>query len=127
MESARKTALPPRLRRVPHLAQRELAGEVVVLDLEAGRLFGFNAEGGAVLDQLRECRATSELCGGDTATREFVAAIVGLGLVAAAEEEAAAPAEPPAAPPRLLWQEEAARVTHQVSPPQMITNPQCQP
>ncbi|MGE0639298.1 MAG: hypothetical protein AB7G12_05830 [Thermoanaerobaculia bacterium] len=129
-EVSTEAVLPERLRRVPHLAQRELEGEVVVLDLREGRLYGFNVEGGALLDSLRESRATREL-GDDPAIREFVRSIVGLGLVVATDEEASRlpPPSPPVTvvPPRLLWQEEAARVTHQVSPPQMITNPQCQP
>ena len=32
-----------------------------------------------------------------------------------------------AAPPHLLWQEDLPSVTHQVSPPHIITNPQCLP
>lgn len=82
-----------------------------------------------MLDFLRESRATAGLLEADPQTLEFVRILLGLGLVAGAEDAAADATGLPraAAPPRLLWQEEAARVTNQVSPPQMITNPQCQP
>lgn len=127
--SSGEPGLPAQVRRVAHLAQRELEGEVVVLDLRQGRLFGLNAEGGALLDSLRESRATASLRDSDPATLEFVRTLIGLGLVAAVDEAAneSTRLPVPASPPRLLWQEEAARVTNQISPPQMITNPQCQP
>ena len=132
--------LPAVLRRVAHLAQRQLGDEVVVMDLRAGRLYGFNTAGGDLLERLKggmplaEARAAIAGAGPDeTEPDSFLCRLVELGLVSEAADAAesgkgaAKPTPSLAMPPRLLWQEEAARVTNQTSPPQAITNPQCQP
>lgn len=133
----RITELPARLRRVPHLAQRRVGEEILVLDLRQARLFGFNPAAGALLERLRSGLATAGLAGAAAAAGAepgeidaFLATLVVHGLVEACEVEDAAPAGPEPGPwttPKLLWQEDVARVTHQISPPQLITNPQCQP
>jgi hypothetical protein len=46
---------------------------------------------------------------------------------AAAGDAGASPVATLDGPPRLLWHEDLPNVTNQVSPPQMITNPQCHP
>jgi len=131
--------LPERLRRVPHVAQRRVGDEVIVLDLRRSRIYGFNPSAGTLLEYLRAGRRTSELilvarrAGVDElAVRGFLADVLESGLLKGEGEGAEDDAESVAPPgletePRLLWQEDAARVTHQISPPQAITNPQCQP
>jgi hypothetical protein len=130
------SGLPARLRRVAHLAQRRIGEETVVIDLRRGRVYGFNLAGGELLELLREGRRTEDLLAwargeGEREWSRFVSTLIESELVAAdAGEPAAAPPLPaggPGAVPRLLWQENVARVTNQISPPQAITNPQCQP
>jgi hypothetical protein len=131
------SGLPPRLARVAHLAQRRVGDETVVVDLRNSRVFGLNPAGGELLEALREAREIAELeawaaAGGDrAAVATFLGEMLGAGLVAPAESGSATASAPLAArsfaEPRLLWREEVARVTHQTSPPQAITNPQCQP
>jgi len=132
--------LPQRLRRVAHVAQRQLGEETLLLDLRRARIYGFNPTAGTLLDWLRAGSATAELAAWAAAAGEsngelarFLAELLAHGLV---EGDEAAPGEPaagrpdlpaPWSSPRLLWQEEVARVTHQISPPQAVTNPQCQP
>lgn len=125
--------LPEALRRADHLAQRRVGEETVVLDLRSRRVYGFNAEAGELLEALKAGRATAALCaraaGREATLRAFLAELVELGLAVAGE---AAPADAASAErawvdPRLLWREDVARVTNQISPPQAITNPQCQP
>jgi hypothetical protein len=129
--------LPENLRRVPHLAQRRLGDEVIVMDMKEGRLYGFNPAAGALLDWLKPGR---QLDGeklervGLSAVVVFVAELERLGMIERVGDFEPG-SEPPVEqlpelagePPRLLWQEEAVRVTNQTSPPQAITNPQCQP
>jgi hypothetical protein len=133
--SGSSSGLPPRLARVAHLAQRRVGDETVVVDLRNSRVFGLNPAGGELLEAMREGRELAEVqawaaAGGDRgAVAAFLGELLGAGLVAPAEGAAA---EGPLAmrsfaEPRLLWREEVARVTHQTSPPQAITNPQCQP
>ena len=127
--------LPEVLRRVSHLAQRRLEDVVVVMDLRQGRLYGFNPAGGELLDWLKSGRslaAVREAIAGapESESEEFLRRLVELGLIdeaPVAETSDRAPAALLEAAPRLLWQEEAVRVTNQVSPPQALTNPQCQP
>ncbi len=129
--------LPQRLRRVDHLAQRRVGEETIVVDLRRSRVYGLNPAGGELLDALRVGRETAELAawaaeGGGGELAGFLAEMLAAGLIRAGEsagevEPAPALAGPPSGAPRLLWREEVARVTHQTSPPQAITNPQCQP
>jgi hypothetical protein len=124
--------LPERLRRAPHLAQRRLGDEVVVLDPRRGTIFGLNPAAGELLDWLKPGRRLEGAPGAEAfppATVEFLAELVELGLAedTVETEEAAPPPSLFAGPPALLWREAAARVVNQVSPPQAITNPQCQP
>lgn len=130
------TGLPRRLRRVAHLAQRRIGDETVVLDLRGSRVYGVNLAGGELLERLRSGAEAAELrrwarAGGDAddETGRFLADMLARGLVVADEGEAETDglAAPVWAAPRLLWHEDVARVTHQISPPQQITNPQCQP
>lgn len=133
--SGSPSGLPPRLARVPHLAQRRVGDETVVVDLRHSRVFGLNPAGGELLEAMRGGRELAEVeawaaAGGDGGgVATFLGELYGAGLVAPVE--AAGATEPLAArgfaEPRLLWREEVARVTHQTSPPQAITNPQCQP
>ncbi len=132
--------LPARLRRVAHVAQRQLGEETLVLDLRRARIYGFNPTAGRVLEWLRSGPATDEVTAWASAAGDrdgelagFLATLLEHGLVEVEESApgASAPARPeapaPWSSPRLLWQEEVARVTHQTSPPQALTNPQCQP
>ncbi|KAB2958666.1 MAG: PqqD family protein [Thermoanaerobaculia bacterium] len=129
--------LPQRLRRVDHLAQRRVGEETIVVDLRQSRVYGFNPAGGELLDALRAGRDTAELAAwaaesGGADLGLFLAELLAAGLVDAGEPADGAEAAPalaghPSGAPRLLWREEVARVTHQTSPPQAITNPQCQP
>jgi hypothetical protein len=129
------SGLPARLARVAHLAQRRVGDETVVVDLRESRVFGLNPAGGELLEAMREGRELAELeawaaSGGDRgAVSTFLGELLDAGLVVATEKAAAAlPLSARGfAPPRLLWREAVARVTHQTSPPQAITNPQCQP
>lgn len=135
----RQPALPERVRRVPHVAQRRVGDEVVVLDLRRSRVYGFNPAAGALLERLRDGASTAELRASaresgleESAFVAFLADVLESELLkgepAPAGEAGASPAPIPiGGAPRLLWQEDAARVTHQTSPPQAITNPQCQP
>jgi hypothetical protein len=122
------------------VAQRRVGEETVVLDLRRGRVYGLNPSGGEVLELLRggssvsELRAWAAAAGdGESTLEPFLATLVehGLAVPAADSGEPVAAAAPrgvtPWIAPRLLWHEDAARVTHQTSPPQQITNPQCQP
>lgn len=135
----RPSLLPATVRRVPHLAQRRLGEEVIVLDLREAKLYGFNVAAGELLDWLKPGQALASLQEGAAADRAsdleaFVGLLLERGLVDGTDvvsegREGALPL-PPAlheAPPRLLWQEEVVRVTNQTSPPQAITNPQCLP
>lgn len=128
--------LPEALRRAEHLAQRRVGEETVVLDLRSRRVYGFNGEAGELLEALKAGSATAALCaraaGREAALRAFLAELVELGLVVAGEPAPAGAADAAGTErawvdPRLLWREDVARVTHQISPPQAITNPQCQP
>jgi len=135
----------PHFAAVRHLARRRIEDEVIVLDLHRSRIYGMNPSAGAVLEALQRPQtvpqiaahitpagtAESTVCG---ELERFVAELAALGLIArcptVAEAEATAPAPAIAAawtPPALLWQEEVARVTNQISPPQQIGNPACLP
>ncbi len=126
--------LPPILRRATHLAQRQVGEETVVLDLRESRIYGFNPEGGELLLALKEgaetaaLRAAARQTGEETALCDFLAELVALGLVVAAEDDAGGETVPVRSgnAPRLLWREEVARATNQISPPQHPGNPQCQ-
>ena len=139
----------PHFAAVRHLARRRIEDEVIVLDLHRSRIYGMNPSAGAVLEALQRPQtvpqiaahitpagtAESTVCG---ELERFVAELAALGLIArcptVAEAEATAPGPAPApaiaaawTPPALLWQEEVARVTNQISPPQQIGNPACLP
>lgn len=137
----------PHFAAVRHLARRRIEDEVIVLDLHRSRIYGMNPSAGAVLEALQRpqtvpqiaahftpaASAASAVCG---ELERFVAELAALGLIArcpaVAEAAATAPAPAPAiaaawTPPALLWQEEVARVTNQISPPQQIGNPACLP
>ena len=129
-----------RLIRAAHLAHRRVADEWVVLDLRAQRVYGLNSAGGGVLaalarpatfeDLARACGATSAEARRDLAA--FVGDLAASGLVLATEDAALAREAPAGGDlawiaPRVLWAEDAPRSTNQVSPPQAITNPQCNP
>ena len=119
-----------RYRRAGRTAWRKIAGETVVLDLEAKRMYGLNATA-AFLWQILEAMPDAEameralVAGGDAeplGVREieaFLRELLDLGLVEAGEPEAvasegAAPAalEPPASlePPEILWQETVEQI-----------------
>ena len=136
--------LPSALRRVDHLAQRRVGEETVVIDLRHGRVYGLNAAGGELLELLRGGRCTADLVAWARAAGDregeldrFVSALLERELIAPDATDPNDPSDPIVAPPlpadrpwsgpRLLWHEDVARVTNQISPPQAITNPQCQP
>ncbi len=156
MELPAPSAGDTAFRRAAHLAVRAIGVETIVLDPRRNRVYGLDVTGGHVLELLRNPMAPAELAtrlapsGTDpelaAALAAFLAQIADQGLIepCAASPAAAAPAEPltpPAAdkptpgappatsivPPHLLWQEDLPSVTHQVSPPHLITNPQCLP
>lgn len=156
MELPAPSAGDTAFRRAAHLAVRAIGGETIVLDPRRNRVYGLDVTGGHVLELLRNPMAPAELAtrlapsGTDpelaAALTVFLEQIAGQGLIepCAASRAAAAPAEPlappaageppagapPAAslePPHLLWQEDLPSVTRQVSPPHIITNPQCLP
>ena len=119
----RLPALPERVRRVAHVAQRRVGDEVVVLDLRRSRVYGFNPAAGALLERLREGASTAALLAAarengleESTLVEFLADVLGRELLkgepAPAGEAGASPTPIPiGGAPRLLWQEEAARVT----------------
>lgn len=130
---------------VRHLARRRIEEQVVVLDLHNSRIYGLNPSAGEVLDALQEPLTLQQLASRFAAPIEvapeipvelgrFVDELAALGLIdrrpSPVDGEAVAPpaaAATPWIPPALLWQEEAARVTSQISPPQQIGNPACLP
>ena len=127
-----ETQLPENLRRVAHLAQRRLGDEVVVMDVRRGTIYGFNPSAGELLEWLKPGRANAALekAAASPEIRSFLAELLELALVEEGGEPGSTEPPPPSlfdGAPRLLWREEAARVVNQVSPPQAITNPQCQP
>ena len=120
----------PHFAAVRHLARRRIEDEVIVLDLHRSRIYGMNPSAGAVLEALQRPQTVPQIAAQITPAA--------LGLIArcptVAEAEATAPGPAPApaiaaawTPPALLWQEEVARVTNQISPPQQIGNPACLP
>ena len=131
-------------RRAAHLAVRAVGDETIVLDPRRNRVYGLDAAGGRVLDLLRDPMAPTELAmrlspsgGGPELAAALAAFLDELARQALIEPCTESPpptptsgAPPPgaaAAPPHLLWQEDLPSVTHQVSPPHIITNPQCLP
>lgn len=130
---------------VPHLARRRIEDQVVVLDLRSSRIYGLNPSGGEVLEALQNPLTVGQIAkrfvaaetAAPTLAREldqFIAGLAALGLVDRCPPplEATGPTlstalAAPWATPLLLWQEEVARVTSQVSPPQQIGNPACLP
>lgn len=126
-----ETRIPETLRRAEHLAQRRLGDEVVVMDVRRGTIYGLNPAAGELLEWLKPGRELTALGDGAPDLRAFLAEMLASGLVEEGSAGDAAGSPPPASlaeqTPRLLWREEAARVVNQVSPPQAITNPQCQP
>jgi hypothetical protein len=125
--------LPEVVQRVSHLAQRRVGEETVVLDLERSRVYGFNAEAGELLEALKAPTATGNLNAPSpehaARLRTFLAELIALELIEPGSPAGESVSESARAwvDPRLLWREDVARVTNQVSPPQAITNPQCQP
>ena len=126
-----ESRIPETLRRAAHLAQRRLGDEVVVMDVRRGTIYGLNPSAGELLEWLKPGRELAALADGAPDLRAFLAEMLASGLVEEGSVDEAAGPPPPASladqAPRLLWREEAARVVNQVSPPQAITNPQCQP
>jgi len=130
---------------VPHLARRRIEDQVVVLDLRSSRIYGLNPSGGEVLEALQNPLTVGQIAERFIAAEteapsvpgelsQFIESLAALGLV----DRCPPPLEvtrlasvsdlaTPWTTPGLLWQEEVARVTHQVSPPQQIGNPACLP
>ncbi len=140
-----ETPSAPAFAAVRHLARRRIEDQVVVLDLRKSRIFGLNPSAGDVLEAL-QCPLTMD----QIATRfaanaadpnavpaevaRFVDELAALGLLERRSPLPGGPAPSPVAAgatpwvaPALLWQEEVARVTSQISPPQQIGNPACLP
>ena len=135
----------PAFAAVRHLARRRIEDQVVVLDLRRSRIYGLNPSAGEVLEALQETLTLEQLAARFAATGErapsmpadlgrFVAEMAALGLIEPRSGEAAGGEGAPHAagflpwvPPALLWQEEVARITSQISPPQQIGNPACLP
>jgi hypothetical protein len=135
----------PTFAAVRHLARRRIEDQVVVLDLRRSRIYGLNPSAGEVLEALQEpltldqVAARFELAEGSAAPRvtdldRFIAELVALGLIERRSNQAGgatvaarAAGSLPWVPPALLWQEEVARITSQISPPQQIGNPACLP
>ena len=141
---------PPLFAAVRHLARRRIEG-VIVLDLRRGRIYGMNPSAGAVLEALQQPQTAPQIAarfmppasGAPALPGEldrFLDELAALGLIercslsseAAASAGTAATASAravaaPWAPPVLLWREEVARVTNQISPPMQIGNPACLP
>ena len=140
-----ETPSVPAFAAVRHLARRRIEDQVVVLDLRRSRIYGLNPSAGEVLEALQEALTLEQLAARFAATEErapsmpadlgrFVAEMTALGLIEPGSGEAAggegaphAASSLPWVPPALLWQEEVARITSQISPPQQIGNPACLP
>jgi len=93
------------LRPVPHVAWREIGGEVFVVDLRAQQIFGLNDSGGEAWRALDDGGDPGEAAG------DFCRRLLELGLVEGeAPPEAATEVAPEArvegwAPPQVVWQE----------------------
>ena len=135
----------PAFAAVRHLARRRIEEQVIVLDLRRSRIYGLNPSAGDVLEALQQTLTMEEIAArfavpGEMAPSmpadlaRFLAEMAALGLIDRRSSEAAggegasqAAGSVPWVPPALLWQEEVARVTSQISPPQQIGNPACLP
>ena len=140
-----ETPSAPAFAAVRHLARRRIGDQGVVLDLRNSRIFGLNPSAGELLEALQSPLTVDQIATRFAANAadaqavpaevaRFVDELATLGLIERRAQLPGGPAGAPAAigatpwvAPALLWQEEVARVTSQISPPQQIGNPACLP
>jgi hypothetical protein len=123
----------PRYARAPRLAWRRVLDELVVLDLERHMVYGLGDAAAGLFERLAQPCSLAELSGAaDVApsaveSRALLHDLAAAGLVVCeppASSFASAAADEVAST-AIRWREKLEQVTHQLSPPQTIGNPQC--